>query len=129
MWRHQLQHIFLFNWTIWYCAVTVQCRDIKPVKLYFGEPVGTIKTQNNNKNITVYYNLTVQKEIYLSIYRWSKKNLSARLLIDLLTNHDKLTHPAAKKALCMTWSRDQLSVNTKTFHFSKTLLAKAERAY
>ena len=31
-------------------------------------------------------------------------------------------------ALCMTWSRDQLSVNTNTVHFWKLFLAQAERA-
>ena len=36
---------------------------------------------------------------------------------------------AQEYALCMTWSRDQLSVNTKTVHFWNILLAQAERAY
>ena len=34
-----------------------------------------------------------------------------------------------KKALCMTWSRDQLSVNTKIVHFWKILLVQAKKAY
>ena len=32
-------------------------------------------------------------------------------------------------ALCMTWSRDQLSVNTKTGHFWKILSGQAAREY
>ena len=34
-----------------------------------------------------------------------------------------------QQVFCISWSRNQLSVNTKTVCFGKILLAQAERAY
>ena len=86
--------------------------------------------------------IPVQNAPWMKLFSWCKEKAGSRwwelkaikrpriiFLVNINVINGKRHILVDNRPFCISWSRDQLSISTKTVRFWKNLLARAERAY